>query len=227
MSFGVIQFPDFDKSEAVYYALNDVLKTDVEKVWYEDLSQFPYEALFVSSGTHWLKYLKIHQIEAHFLEALFNFAEKGGYIFGIGEGFRLLCELQLLPGRFQINKKEHFLSRSIFLKVDNSDAAFTALVDKTGCLKIPLSCYEGRYMANEAELMNMRQNKQILFRYCDDKAHVSEKINYTGSTDNIAAIRNNKGNVYGILPSIELAVDDFTGNSDGRYIFESILAWIR
>ena len=227
MVLGVLEFPDYDCGKIMLDVLSRVLKLETKAIWHDSGTIKGIDALFISGGTQWLSYLKELNEPSPIIESIFEFAEKGNYIFGTGDGFNLLCDLKLLPGTFAINKDSRLLSRNIYLKVDNSNTALTSLVDKTGRLKLPISTQNGCYKATENELMIMHQNKQIVFRFCDENAKVSEKVNYTGSVDNIASICNQQGNIFGILPNPERAVDERLGNTDGRYIFESILAWIK
>jgi phosphoribosylformylglycinamidine synthase len=227
MVLGVVQFPDFDCSKNLIEALSVPLNIETRVFTNNSISVKGTDVLLISGGTCWLSYCKQKQINMPVIEAIFEHAEKNKYIFGFGEGFRLLCKLKLLPGWFDNNINGTLISRNVYLKVDNSQSALTCLVDKSGKLKIPLSVKEGCYKATGQELMEMHQNKQILFRYCDQHGKVTEKVNYTGSADNIAAICNINEHIFGILPSPERAANDKTGNTDGRYILESILSWVR
>jgi phosphoribosylformylglycinamidine synthase subunit PurQ / glutaminase len=227
MVLGVLEFPDIDCGKITFDVLSRILKLETKAIWHNSSSINGIDALFISGGTQWLSFLKELNETSPIIEAILEYAEKGKFIFGTGNGFNLLCDLKLLPGTFATNKDSKLLSRSVYLKVGNSNTALTSLVDKTGRLKLPLSVQNGCYKASENELMQMHQNKQIVFRYCDESAKVSEKVNYTGSVDNIASICNQQGTIFGILPSPERAVEERLGNTDGRYIFESILAWIK
>jgi len=227
MKVGVIKFWDYDCGSALLCALQNIFSISAIPVGHKERTLKPFDLVFLSGGSLWLNYAKEKKEATPIIEALFEYAEKNKMIIGTGEGFRLLCMMKLLPGSFSVNKSGMFISRNVYVKVDNSQSALTTLVEKSSCLKLPLSTGNGRYMATENELMAMHQNKQILFRYCDEKAKVSEKINYTGSIDNIAAVCNKNENIFGILPKPELAVDVLLGNNDGRLIFDSILATIR
>jgi phosphoribosylformylglycinamidine synthase len=227
MKVGVIKFLDYDCGSALLYALKNVFSISAIPVGHKESTLKPFDLIFLSGGALWLNYAKENKEVTPVVEALFEYAEKNRMIIGTGEGFRLLCMMKLLPGTFSVNKSGMFISRNIYVKVDNSQSALATLVEKSRRLKLPLSTGNGRYIATENELMTMHQNKQILFRYCDEKTKVSEKINYTGSIDNIAAVCNKNENIFGILPKPELAVDGQLGNIDGRLIFDSVLATIR
>lgn len=226
MKIGVIVFPDFDCGRAQLFALNNILGINAQAIWHEEKEIKKFDAIFLSCGTTWLEAMKESQETSPIIEEIFEFAERGGFIFASGEGFNLLCKLKLLPGWFETNKTNRFISRNIYIRADNIDSALTTLVEKNKQLKIPLSCINGKYRASEHDLIRMRQSNQIIFRFCDDDAKITDKINYTGSIDNIAAISNNLGNIYGMTPRPEFATDESIGNTDGRFIFESILAWI-
>jgi phosphoribosylformylglycinamidine synthase len=227
MKFGVITFPDFDCGKTLLDVFNNALSVPAFPIWHKETKITGFDAVFLSGGSLWLEYIKETKLQSPVIEAIFNYTEKGNYLFGFGEGFRLLCMMKLLPGKFEINKNKKFISKNVFLRSDNSKSALTALVNSTNCIKLPLSCLKGNYKASEDELISMRQNKQILFRYCDESCNITEKINHTGSIDNIAAVSNKTFNIFGIMPGPEKAVLEISGNSDGRYVFESILATIR
>jgi phosphoribosylformylglycinamidine synthase I len=229
MTLGVIAFPDFDCGKSMFEALKKTLKVPVKEISHDEKAIEGVQAIFITGGTQWIDYIGNENAEkaSPIILAIKQFAMSGGYIFGTGEGFRFLCLNKLLPGSFALNKNGLFIHKNVHIKVDNAQTALTTLVDKTGCLKLPLATLYGKYTASDVELTNMRQNGQILYRFCDDSSRVSDKINFTGSVDNVAAICNDNKNIFGILPSPELACDDRLGNTDGRYIFESIIAWTR
>jgi phosphoribosylformylglycinamidine synthase subunit PurQ / glutaminase len=229
VKFGVVVFPDFESGKTLIEVLNHVIKVPTTGIWHKNALDMDFDALFISGGTQWLSYVDEDNIEkkSPVISRIREYAANGGYIFGSGEGFRLLCNLKLLDGNFELNKTNQFIHKNVYIRVDNAQSAITSLVNKNSCLKLPIATQYGKYVANESELSAMRQNNQILFRFCDDSCKISEKNNFTGSVDNIAAICNTTANIFGILPYPERACEDIMGNTDGRYIFESILAWIK
>jgi phosphoribosylformylglycinamidine synthase subunit PurQ / glutaminase len=224
MYSGVIAFPDFDCGRELLIALSFVSSNEMTPILPSENNLSRFKIVFISGGSNWLDYIKYKKIDSSIIEAIFDYAEKGGILIGTGEGFNLLCKLKLLPGFFSINKTGRFISKNVFLKINNTNTALTCRVDKEAVLKIPLSCSYGNYQASDSELIKMRQNSQIVFHYCDEYAKVTEKINYTGSIDNIAAISNVKGNIFGIYPRPELAVKNSLGNNCGLSIFKSVFS---
>ena len=218
MKIGILSFPDYDCGENLYKVFNSVLNIQAEQIRHTVNNLKGYDTIFVNGGTLWLSYTKEYGHVSPLIEALFDFSEKGRFIFGFGEGFRLLTKMKLLPGEFKANKEQRNISKNIFIRVDNSNSALTTLVDKTSCIKLPLTCADGCYHASEQELMQMRQNEQILFRYCDENAEISKKNNATGSIDSIAAVCDINKRVFGMQPNPEYAVDENMGNIQGMLI---------
>jgi phosphoribosylformylglycinamidine synthase len=225
MSIGVIVFPDFDSGKGLIQSLRMISSYEIRTVETDCNNLSEYRMIFLSGGARWLELLKQKHLSSPIFEALFNYAENNGIIVGTGEGFNLLCHLKLLPGSFEQNKSGCFVSRNVFLKANNSHSAFTNQIFKSKPLKIPLSGLYGKYVASEKELTYMRQNNQIAFHYCDENSKVSDKINHTGSVDNIAAIISETGKILGISPNPEFAVNPLLGNDDGILIFTSIFRW--
>jgi phosphoribosylformylglycinamidine synthase len=158
------------------------------------------------------------------MDYVINFANQGGFVFGVCNGFQILCEAGLLPGALLHNSNQKFICKNVFIKPDNNNTVITALLDKNKAYKIPIAHGEGRYYADEETLKGMRQNNQILFRYCDRNGIITEEANPNGTIDNIAGVCNEQKNVYGMMPHPERAADDELGNTDGTAIFESILS---
>jgi len=157
------------------------------------------------------------------MRKVIDFANKGGFVFGVCNGFQILCESGLLPGALLHNDNQKFICKNIFIVPDNNGSVATALLDKQKPLKIPIAHGEGRYFAKEETLQEMRQNGQILFRYCNQYGEVTSAANPNGSIENIAGVCNAKKNVIGMMPHPERAADDELGNTDGKLIFESII----
>jgi len=155
-----------------------------------------------------------------------RFARKGGFVFGVCNGFQILCEAGLLPGTLLHNDHQKFSCKNIYIKPDNDNTSITSLLDKNSAYKIPIAHGEGRYYADNDTLKSMRLNDQILFRYCDENGVISEEANPNGSIENIAGVCNENKNVFGMMPHPERAADIELGNVDGRAIFESILSII-
>jgi phosphoribosylformylglycinamidine synthase len=156
-----------------------------------------------------------------------KFAENGGYVMGICNGFQVLTEAGLLPGALLHNQNRKFICRNIYLKAETSNSLLTAQIDTQRALKIPIAHGEGNYFADADVLQSLKDNDQILFKYCDDSALVTADANPNGSLENIAGVCNIKRNVFGLMPHPERAADSLLGNEDGLAIFESILALVK
>jgi phosphoribosylformylglycinamidine synthase len=161
------------------------------------------------------------------MEKVVEFANSGGYVFGVCNGFQILCESGLLPGALLHNHTQKFECKNVYLIPDSKSSALTAFLEKDRPLKIPIAHGEGRYYADKESLANMRINGQILFRYCNEDGLISEMVNPNGSVENIAGVCNINFNVYGMMPHPERAADDELGNTDGRLIFESLIRFIK
>lgn len=157
------------------------------------------------------------------MEKVSEFADKGGYVFGVCNGFQILCEAGLTPGALLHNTERKFSCKNVFIKSQNSDTLITSAVPKDKALKIPIAHGEGNYFNDPASLKKMNDNGQILFRYCDEKGNITPESNPNGSIENIAGICNTAKNVFGMMPHPERASDTELGNTDGKFLFESIL----
>lgn len=229
MKFGVVIFPGSNCDHDMIYVLRDIMEQNVIELWHKDKSIRGVDAVILPGGFSYGDYLRSGAIARYspVMDHVIEFAEKGGFVFGVCNGFQILCEAGLLPGTLLRNSHQKFICRNVFVKPDNDCTVLTSLLDKNRAYKIPVAHAEGRYFADEETLKDMRQNCQILFRYCDEKGVISEDSNPNGTLENIAGVCNQKQNVYGMMPHPERAADDELGNTDGRAIFESILAMLR
>jgi len=157
------------------------------------------------------------------MQEVSEFADKGGYVFGVCNGFQIICEAGLVPGALLHNTERKFICKNVFLKVQNSNTLVTSSVPKDKALKIPIAHGEGNYFNTPEELKKINENGQILFRYCDETGNITDESNPNGSIENIAGVCNEKKNVFGMMPHPERASDSELGNTDGKFLFESIL----
>ena len=225
MKFGVVIFPGSNCDKDIIYALQEIMEQEVVELWHKDTDIQNVDGIVLPGGFSYGDYLRSGAIArySNIMEKVIKFANKGGFVFGVCNGFQILCESGLLPGALLYNSNQKFICKNIYIITDNNDSALTALIDKNKALKIPIAHCEGRYFASESDLRSMRQNSQILFRYCDKNGLITEDVNPNGSIENIAGICNKNKNVFGMMPHPERASDDLLGNTDGNYIFESIL----
>ncbi len=202
---------------------------EVVKLWHkeENLDGFGIgDCIVLPGGFSYGDYLRAGAI-AHFspiMNAVIDFANKGGFVFGICNGFQILCESGLLPGVLLRNSHQKFVCKNTLLKTITTKSAITQNIPAGQILKIPIAHAEGRYHADEATLQGLESNDQILFKYANADGSIDEAANPNGSTRNIAGICNAQRNVFGMMPHPERASEDTLGNSDGRILFESLLA---
>jgi len=225
MKFGVVIFPGSNCDHDMIYVLDKMMDQKTVTLWHKDTDLQGVDAIALPGGFSFGDYLRSGAIArfSPIMEKVIDFANNGGFVFGICNGFQILCESGLLPGALLHNTNQKFICKNTYIKADNNVTPFTCLVEKDRSLKIPIAHGEGRYYADEQTLADMRLNKQILFRYCDAQGNITKEANPNGSVENIAGVCNDKKNVFGMMPHPERAADDELGNTDGRIIFESII----
>ncbi len=229
MKFGVIIFPGSNCDHDMIYVLRNIMEQQVVELWHKDTNLQGVDAVILPGGFTYGDYLRSGAIARYspIMEHVIRFANNGGFVFGVCNGFQILCEARLLPGALLHNSKQKFICRNVYIRPDNNSTTITSLLDKNKAYKLPIAHAGGRYYADEETLKRMRQNYQILFRYSDANGIVTEEVNPNGSIDNIAGVCNENKNVYGMMPHPERAADDELGNTDGRAIFESILSMVK
>ena len=194
-------------------------------VWHKDTSLAGFDAVVIPGGFSYGDYLRCGAI-ARFspvMKSVKEFAGSGGPVIGVCNGFQILCESALLPGALVRNRGLHFVCKHVFLRVESNESRFTNAATDGQILNIPIAHGEGCYFADDETLERLRLNKQVLLRYCDGQGNTSDDANPNGSRENIAGIRNEAGNVFGLMPHPERACDPLLGSTDGRSIFDSIL----
>lgn len=229
MKFGVIQFPGSTCDYDCFYALRDVLKVQVDFVWHRETNLESYNCIILPGGFSYGDYLRVGAIArfSPIMKAVKKYSDDGGLVLGICNGFQILLEADLLPGVLIKNNCLHFLCRYLYLKVENNSNPYTHLCEKEQVLKIPIAHGEGNYYVDKNTLRELIKNNQIVLRYCDAKGEITPEANPNGSIYNISAVCNKRGNVLGMMPHPERCVEDCLGSSDGKYIFNSILDFIK
>jgi phosphoribosylformylglycinamidine synthase I len=216
MKFGVLQFPgSCDEVDALAAAER---VGEAELIWHGDRDLRGADAIVVPGGFSYGDYLRAGAIArfAPAMESVIEFARQGGPVLGICNGFQVLCEARLLPGALLVNANRRFTFRQLELEVVNADTIFTRACAQGERLSIPAKHAWGRYYADAPTLSAMRDAGQVLLRYAPGQ-------NFNGSLDDIAGVCNEAGNVLGLMPHPEHAVDELIGgSSDGLKIFESI-----
>lgn len=205
------------------------MEQEVVELWHKDNDLQDVDVVVLPGGFSFGDYLRSGALArfSPIMERVIEFANAGGYVFGVCNGFQILCEAKLLPGALLPNNIQKFECKNVYVLPDSKSAALTAFLPRSHALKIPIAHGEGRYYADKDILATMRTNGQILFRYCDESGSVSEAVNPNGSAENIAGICNEGFNVFGMMPHPERAADDELGNTDGRLIFESLIRFLK
>ncbi|MCI5080691.1 MAG: phosphoribosylformylglycinamidine synthase subunit PurQ [Saprospiraceae bacterium] len=229
MKFGVVVFPGSNCDDDMVHVLSEVMGQEVVKLWHkdEDISGFGRgDCIILPGGFSYGDYLRAGAIArfSPIMKSVIEFANQGGFVWGICNGFQILCESGLLPGVLLRNSNQKFICKNVYLKAPTNNAAIVAHINLEKALKIPIAHAEGRYHADAATLQQLKDNDQVLFHYCDENGQVSEEANPNGSIENIAGICNANRNVFGMMPHPERAAEDILGNTDGRILFESLLS---
>lgn len=229
MKFGVVIFPGSNCDHDMIYAFQNILDQEVVQLWHKDHDLQGVDGILLPGGFSYGDYLRSGALArfSPIMNEVIEFADKGGFVLGVCNGFQILCESGLLPGALLHNDNQKFICKNVHILPDAKNTHATFHLDKNRALKIPIAHGEGRYYADSETLASMRQNGQILFRYCDEQGNISQSVNPNGSVENIAGVCNERKNVYGMMPHPERAVDDELNNTDGRLIFESILKMLK
>lgn len=216
MKFGVVVFPgsncDRDMQDALQYDLNQ----EVIMLWHKekDLSMFDTEdCIVLPGGFSYGDYMRCGAIArfSPMMQSVIEFANKGGHVLGVCNGFQILCEAHLLPGVLLRNANQQFIGKNIFIKEEGGKP-----------LMIPIAHGEGRFYADEKTLDDLEKNNHVIYKYCDEKGNINNAGNPNGSLRNIAGIRNANGNVIGMMPHPERACSENLGNVDGKIILQSL-----
>lgn len=216
MKFAVIVFPGSNCDVDMYHTIKDELGEEAVYVRYDEQNLANYDAILLPGGFSYGDYLRSGAIArfAPIMSEVVKAAEAGKPILGVCNGFQILLEAGLLPGAMKRNKNLKFMCRPVTLRVQNNETMFTSAYDKEEEITIPIAHGEGNYYCNEATLATLKQENRIAFTYAD---------NPNGSVEDIAGIVNEKGNVLGMMPHPERAVDELLGSADGLNLFKSIL----
>ncbi len=218
MKFGVVVFPGSNCDRDMQEALANDLGQEVIMLWHKDkdLSMFSTEdCIILPGGFSYGDYLRCGAIArfSPMMQSVIEFANRGGKVLGVCNGFQILCESHLLPGVLLRNANQQFICRNIYMKGVGSDKA----------LMVPIAHGEGRYYGDDALLDALEANGQVIYRYCDAAGAITDSANPNGASRNIAGIRNAAGNVFGMMPHPERASSNALGNIDGRVILETLL----
>lgn len=217
MKFGVVVFPGSNCDRDMYDALKHDLKQEVVMLWHKDkdLTGFTTDdCIVLPGGFSYGDYLRCGAIArfSPLMQSVIDFANKGGKVLGVCNGFQILCESGLLPGALLKNANQQFVCKNVFIKGEDGEP-----------LMIPIAHGEGRYYVDETTLKALNEKQQIIYRYCDAAGNITTASNPNGTTENIAGICNAQRNVFGMMPHPERACSEVLGNTDGRKVFKALL----
>ena len=224
MRFAILVFPGSNCDHDAYHAVRTVLGEQGAYVWYEERSLAGYDVVIIPGGFSYGDYLRSGAIArfAPIMTAVERFAEDGGLVLGICNGFQILVEAGLLPGALISNRDLRFVSRMVHLKPELNGNRFTAGLDDSRTYRMPVAHHGGNYLVGAKELAGLEKRGQIAFRYSTAQGKVVPAANPNGSTANIAGVLNRRKNVLGLMPHPERAVEPLLGSGDGLALFQSL-----
>jgi len=223
-TIGVIVFPGSNCDHDAYHSMSKVMGATTTFLWHKDTDLSGIDLLVIPGGFSYGDYLRSGAIArfSPIMKSVVDYAAAGNPVMGICNGFQILLEANLLPGAMLHNEKLRFVCKNIHIRVERSDSLFTSRLKKGDVLKIPVSHGEGNYFIDDDGLKDLQDHNQVLFRYCDADGNRTKASNFNGSVDSIAGILNKQGNVLGMMPHPERAMESVLGNTDGKILFDSI-----
>jgi len=224
MKFGVIIFPGSNCDHDAYWTVEQVLKQPVTFLWHESHELEGCDVIIVPGGLAYGDYLRTGAIATFspVMQSVRKFADGGGLVLGICNGFQILCEAGLLPGALMRNAGLKYVCKPVHVRIENADTPFTNSCRQGEVLCIPIGHMDGNYYCDESTLAELRRDQRIVFRYCDAAGEITSEANPNGSLDNIAGICSPGRNVLGMMPHPERASEPALGCIEGIKIFKSI-----
>ena len=229
MKFGVVIFPGSNCDHDTYHVLDRVFGQETIYLWHKEHSLHGVDCVVLPGGFSYGDYLRSGAIArfSPLMQEVGEFAERGGLVLGICNGFQVLLELGLIPGAMMRNKNLKFLCQYVHIRIENEQTPFSNAGRRGQALRIPIAHFDGNYYAEPETAAALKANGQIVFRYCREDGRVDQEANVNGSLENIAGIMNTGGNVLGMMPHPERASETALDSTDGRIVFESILNWLK
>lgn len=225
MKCGIVVFPGSNCDHDCYHILKHVLQLDTQWIWHKDETLDTFDFIVLPGGFSYGDYLRPGAIArfSPIMKSVIDYANRGGRLLGICNGFQILVESGLLPGVLMDNAGQKFICKNLTLRVDNNQTPFTSQCRPGEVLKIPINHGQGRYFADNETLKRLVDNDQIVFRYCDAQGNTPETANPNGSLDHIAGVANQAKNVMGMMPHPERCADPLWPEVDGQTIFNSLI----
>ena len=225
MRFGVVVFPGTWSDTDCHFVINDILLQDVGYVWHDQTALGDYDCIILPGGFSYGDYLRPGSIAclSPVMTAIRSYADNGGLVIGICNGFQILCESGLLPGVLLPNAHTEYRCVGTNILTSRIDTPFSMLCNADQVLRIPVSHGEGNYFADPDTLANLEETGRVLFRFCGPTGEVNSDYNPNGSANNIAGILNESGNILGMMPHPERSCESLLGSTDGLLIFQSLV----
>ncbi|MEN3186470.1 MAG: phosphoribosylformylglycinamidine synthase subunit PurQ [Atribacterota bacterium] len=229
MKFGVVVFPGSNCDYDCYYVLANVMRVDTVWLWHQDHDLQGCDCVILPGGFSYGDYLRTGAIArfSPIMASIRRFAQEGGLVLGICNGFQILLESGLLPGALLPNRDGRFVCRYTYLKVENTDTPFTQLFSPGEIVRIPIAHHQGNFFMSSSELEELKRKKQIIFRYCGPHGEENVRFNPNGSVENIAGVTSPDFRVLGMMPHPERASEALLGSEDGKKLFLSLITWLK
>ncbi|MDO8737056.1 MAG: phosphoribosylformylglycinamidine synthase subunit PurQ [Thermoleophilia bacterium] len=223
--FGVVVFPGSNCDADSHDAVRSFAGADARYLWHKDTDLGGLDCVILPGGFSYGDYLRCGAIArfSPIMNAVQRFADDGGLVIGICNGFQILLEAGMLPGAMHQNEGLKFVCKLVNLRVENNGIPFTTGYERGQVIKVPIAHHEGNYFIDQAGLAEIEANGQVVVRYCDDEGETTEASNPNGSLGNIAGVCNREHNVFGLMPHPERVCEEIVGGTDGRGVFESII----
>jgi phosphoribosylformylglycinamidine synthase subunit PurQ / glutaminase len=223
--WGVVEFPGSNCDHDALDTLDRICGQAVRPVWHEERCMGDLDAILLPGGFSYGDYLRGGAIArfANVMDQIIGFAERGGLLLGVCNGFQVLTESGLLPGVLMRNSGLRFICREVYLRVERTDTPFTSHYQLNQVISIPIAHNEGNFYLPSDQLEELEENNQVVFRYCDRNGKITPESNPNGSLNNIAGIVNSNGNILGIMPHPERRCDPLFGIPDGLGVFQSMI----
>ena len=225
MRFGILVFPGSNCDHDCYHVIKHLLGQPAHFIWHKETDLRGVDAVIIPGGFSYGDYLRTGAIAKYspVMKSVRDFAQSGGPVLGICNGFQILLEAGLLPGAMLRNRSLKFICKDVFVRVETADTPFTTGIASGRVLKFPIAHAEGNYYADPETLRILQENHQVVFRYSEQNGRISDESNPNGSLDSVAGICNRSRNVLGMMPHPERSAEGLDGHTDGRLLFESVL----
>lgn len=226
MKTGIILFPGSNCDHDAFYTVNEIMNQPAEMLWHKDRRDLKgFDMIILPGGFSYGDYLRTGAIArfAPVMQDVYDFAQYGGAVLGICNGFQVLTECGLLPGALLRNNHLKFNCKDVYLRVDNAQTIFTGAYHHHEVIRVPIAHGDGNYFADADTIRRLEAENRVVFRYCDESGETTDHSNPNGSINHIAGIINERGNVLGMMPHPERCADAVLGNTDGAKLFCSLL----